>query len=232
MARHADGRNAINHGNGRAAALARWLRVMPPDRYTMLMLEVKVDGEWERVQGWRREEVNELLAATIEELAQDHANEVAQYSLMRVAWWCPDDEKYWTSRDLRVQAQLPEGATDAGQVFSGEHTNAMIQTQRHVEKMAGAYIGGMSGAMAALREANAQLRDECVDLREDNRSLRQRVSELELENMRLTALAEQAADTAEGLVEKVEQQDKQSNVIDMVTKAVAKNLQTQSSSSS
>lgn len=217
--RHADGRNSIKHGSGRVAGLARWLEKQPdnPD-FDTLCCELKSDGEWSRVQTWPRDQVHALLAELIDSLCQEYVDELGAYTTFRCAWWASETDRYWITRELRYQPNMGEG--EPGQVFAGDLQSANIQTQRHLEKMASVHVGGFQSAMTALKLTTETLRDECQELREENRQLRARVAELEGENAQLHTQAEQAADLAESLVQKAESDDKESNVISLITKSL------------
>jgi hypothetical protein len=220
MARHPDGRNSIKHGSGRVAGLARWLEKRPDNAlYDTLSLELKVDGEWQRLQAWSRDDVSALLADMINELCQDQANDSGAFSTFRCAWWASESEKYWTTRVLTYH---PEINGEPVQSFAGDAQSVAIQTQGALKELVVLFTSGIRAAQDALKESCVSVTAEASALREDNRALRERNAELEAEKAAAERSAEQAADLAEGLVERVEEADKQSNVVDMITKGLVK----------
>ena len=217
-------RSSLRDGNGRVARLARWLAQPPSsEKVDALVLEVKEDGEWKRLQIWKREEVQQQLATLIDGTVTDLANELGQYLTARVVWMETATGAYWTEHALRVQPEDMEGS----QAFDGTAQSIAIQNQRHQERTAGAAHALIASISITLRETNAQLRDtnqilstENARLREDLYESRERISELEQENARLAGMLEQAVDTAEAAGKKTAEDDKTGQVLQLVTAAM------------
>lgn len=220
-AQRQDGSHSIAHGSTRTARLARWLRKTPPGKeFDTLLLEVRVEGEWSRLQAWAVVDVSELLADDINATVQEYANEQGSFTTGRVAWWSEAGQKYWTTYDLRIAPEL-EGGEVTGQSFSGDVQSTNIQTQRHLEFMMRQHVGGVAVAMQALRETTSQSNARVVELLEENVELRRENLDLKAELLETQNLLNQALERAEGLAASAEEQDQQSNVVALVTKALS-----------
>lgn len=218
-----DNSTSIRHGSTRTARLARWLLKTPPNRteYTTLWLEVRVEGEWSRLQAWSLSDVTELLADDINATIQEYANEQGTFTNGRCAWWSEEHQKYWTTYDLRIAPEMGDGDQPVGQSFAGDVQSTNIQTQRHLEFMMRQHVGGISIAMGALRETTQMSNARVVELLEESIDLRRENTDLKEELLRTQALLDTALERAEGLAQEVENNDESSNVVALVTKAIA-----------
>lgn len=213
-------RKSLNHGAGRVARLARWLDQPRPkeSKYNILRLEVRVEGEWSPMQAWPASDVQQYLAETIDEIVRDYANEQGTFTVARLVWWSEELRAAWTSYDLRVAPE--DTGNDAGQSFSGDVQSTNIQTQRHLEFMMRQHLGGMACAMQTLRETQGLTASQLADALTQLGELRQRVHDLERENLELQNQLDQALTSAEAMAEAKEEADEQSNVIQLVTTAM------------
>jgi hypothetical protein len=190
-------------GNGRTARLARWLRELPKrTQVDVLVLEVKSDDGWNRVQCWDRKEVGQHLALAIDAAVTDLANEVGAFVTAKVAWWDSAAGTYWTEHALRAQ---PEGM-QGQQAFSGDAQSAAIQTQRGLERVMSAYMGGIETSQAMLRDSASIAQENFRASQTELMLLREKVAQLELENGQLAAQLEEALSAAERIEEKSESQ--------------------------
>jgi len=218
-------RASLRDGNGRAARLARWLEQKPSaPEIDHLAFEWKNDGEWVRVQLWRRDEVSPALAGPIDAAACELANELGQYLTARVVWCDPKSGAYWTEHALRVQ---PEDF-DGEQAFDGSTANVAIQTQRALERMLSMAGGSQMQANTCLREANGQLLEsnrmlggENTRLREDLYASRERVGELEQEVARREQLLERAIEAAELAEQRGKDDTQTGQVLQLVQRALS-----------
>lgn len=187
----------ILDGNGRVARLARWLRELPKRREVdTLVLEMKSEDGWQRMQSWDRADAGMHLALPIDAAVTDLANEIGAYCTFKVAWFNSKDNTYWTEHALRAQ---PEGMTQ-GQSFSGDAQSAAIQTQRALERMVGAFMGGIETSANHLQrqaENNQALYEHAMG---ELTLARERIARLERENVELESqLAQVEAERDEAI---------------------------------
>lgn len=220
-----DGVQSIRHGSMRTARLARWLDKLPASpTVDTLLLEVRSEGEWSRLQAWERSDVSAQLADTINETIQEYANEQGSFTTARVAWWDEKLEKYWTTYDLRVPPEMGDGS-DGGQAFSGDVQSTNIQTQRHLEFMMRQHVGGVAVAMQALRQTTETSNARVVELLEEVMQLRHDNLELKEQLLKTEAALEAALERAESISAEAEENEQQSNVVALVTKALTNQQQ-------
>lgn len=215
MAREAP-RQSLKHGSTRIARLARWLDQPrhAATTYNVLRLEVRVDGEWSCMQAWGSKDVTHHLAETINELLCEYANEQGAYVAGRCVWWSEEHASYSTSYDVKVQ---PDDLGDAGgQAFSGDVQSTNIQTQRHLEFMMRQHMGGVGMALTALRETLGTTKTELLECLEELASLRHEVHELRAAKLELESQLEQALSRAEEIQAEKDEQEGQSNVIQLI----------------
>lgn len=193
----------ILDGNGRTARLARWLRELPKRKEVdTLVLELKTEDGWQRVQSWDRADAGMHLALPIDSAVTDLANEIGAYSSFKIAWYESKSGAYWTEHALRAQ---PDGLT-AAQSFSGDAQSAAIQTQRALERLVGQFMGGLETASTHLqRQADntQQLYEhtlgELTLARERIARLERQVVELEAQVSEVEAQRDEALERAEEL---------------------------------
>jgi hypothetical protein len=222
---------SLRDGNGRTARLARWLQQSPSAaQVDSLVLEIKQDGEWQRLQIWPRDEVSQALASVIDSTVTELANELGAYITARAAWFNLERQAYWTEHALRVQ---PEDL-DVTQAFSGDAQSIAIQNQRHQERIVGVHIGGFNSAIHAMRETNADLRSMKDQVNAENLTLREQLYTAQSDVLRLEAelaKVQQMLDDALVIIEKAPepgndngQSDQSKQVIQMITAAVGQHM--------
>lgn len=201
---------SLRDGNGRVARLARWLSSEPCAGADLLRLETRNDGEWECVQAWPRDAVGQHLAADIDALMCELANELGAYVVGRVAWFQSETATYWTSHALRVQ---PEDLGAMAQAFSGDATSQAIQLQRHQETVFSLNMQTAVRHHATLERMNElqhvqleRLSLENAKLREELWASQRRVVELETDAARAIAMAEDALSQAERVQKDAEEE--------------------------
>lgn len=185
-------------GNGRVARLARWLRERPSSAdVDTLVFELKNDGEWDRVQTWRRDAVTLSLANMIDAMAQDSANELGAFVHVRAAWWCSATNVYWTAHQMKVQ---PDNM-GAQQAFSGDGQSVTIQLQNNLHKMITLHTIGIGEGVALAREQAQDVRERSRRAERECDELRARVAILEREKLEFERRCQQLEDDLEAAVE-------------------------------
>lgn len=205
-------------GNGRAARLARWLRDKP-SRPTIdtLVLEVKSDGGWTRLQCWVRSDVDLYLAAIIDEAVSDHATEVGAYLTARVSWLDSASGEIWTEHALRAQ---PEGMS-ASQSFAGDATSVAIQTQLAAERLGNMYMGGIDSAVQLTRSSAEMAHANFEAAQADNVILREKISRLESDIADLERQLDEALAHAEAAEESTQKDTRGQQLTQLMTAIIA-----------
>lgn len=208
-------------GNGRTARLARWLREVPKRKeLDTLVLEMKSDDGWQRMQCWDRAEAGMHLALAIDAAVTDLANECGAFVTCQVAWLDSKSGQYWTAHALRAQ---PEGM-GGQQAFAGDAQSAAIQTQRGLERLVGAYMGGIETSQR-MCERSAEIAQSAYEgAQNELMTLRERVQALERENAELSSQLEAAIDAGERLEAQKAQGDQQSQAMGLFQQLMASQL--------
>lgn len=208
----------ILDGNGRTARLARWLRDMPKRKdVDTLVLEMKSEDGWTRIQSWDRPDVGMHLALSIDSAVTDLANELGAYVTCKVVWLESKTGQAWTEHALRCQ---PEGMTQA-QAFGGDAASTAIQTQRALERLVGAYMGGIETSLR-LAERSSEIASQNYESSQAELGLlRERVITLEREKAELEAQLEEAISLAEKTEEEAKNGQKQQQVMSLMTSLIA-----------
>jgi hypothetical protein len=211
-------------GNGRVARLARWLRDRPAaEGVDLLVLEVRGEEGYERVQSWPRASVTVALASVIDSLVVDAANEQGSYLTARAMWWDTAKAIAWATFALRVH---PEGM-GTQQAFSGDAQNINIQFQRNLDRASALHMQCIGETIAMHRDAQDDTREraqraerECDELRarlnESERArldMERRVSELEDD---LSAAMELAEESTKKVEETKQEADESSALTRMI----------------
>lgn len=189
-------------GNGRVARLARWLREAPVRREVdQLVLEIKGEDGYERIQSWPRESVSSALAVTIDAMVTDAANELGSYLSARVSWWDSERGAAWSTFALRVQ---PDGMAGQ-QAFSGEGTSVTIQLQRNLERSIAMHLSGIGEGVALARDQAQDARERARRAEYECDRLRERVNALEDEKAALVAKLRETEDDLAAAMELAEE---------------------------
>lgn len=208
----------ILDGNGRTARLARWLRELPKRREVdTLVLEMKSEDGWTRVQSWDRPDVGMHLALPIDSAVTDLANELGSYVSCKVVWLESKTGQAWTEHALRCQ---PEGMTQA-QAFAGDASSTAIQTQRALERLVGAYMGGIETSMRLAQQSTEIAASNYESAQAELSLLRERVITLEREKAELETQLEEAISLAEKTEEEAKSGQKQQQVMSLMTSLIA-----------
>lgn len=208
----------ILDGNGRTARLARWLRDMPTRRdVDTLVLELKSEDGWTRVQSWDRSDVGMHLALPIDSAVTDIANELGAYVQCKVSWVDSKTGNTWTEHALRCQ---PEGMTQA-QAFGGDASSAAIQTQRALERLVGAYMGGIETSLRLAERSSEIATTNYESAQAELSLLRERVVALERDKAELELQLEEAVTAAERIEEDAKQGASQQQFMGLMTQLVA-----------
>lgn len=208
-------------GNGRTARLARWLRDIPKRKeLDTLVLEMKTDDGWQRMQCWDRVEAGMHLALAIDAAVTDLANECGAFVTCQVAWLDSKSGQYWTAHALRAQ---PEGMSGQ-QAFGGDAQSAAIQTQRGLERLVGAYMGGIETSQR-MCERSAEIAQAAYESRENEvMVLRERCALLERENAELGQQLEAAIEAGERLEATKQESSQQNQAIGIFQQLMASQL--------
>jgi hypothetical protein len=213
----------ILDGNGRTARLARWLRETPRRKEVdTLVLELKTEDGWARVQSWDRADVGMHLALGVDAHVTDLANEMGSYVTCRLSWVESATGNVWTEHALRAQ---PEGIAQ-GQAFGGDATSVAVQTQRALDRLVGAFMGGIETS-TRLSERAAEIASANYEGAQSELALlRERVVSLEREKAEVEMQLEEALSAAERLSEESQQGNQQSQVTGLITQLIASQQQT------
>lgn len=216
--KHAPAPAGILDGNGRVARLARWLREMPKPRdVDQLVLEMKSEDGWTRVQSWTRADVGMHLALPIDSLVTDLANEIGAYTSCKVSWISTESGEVWTEHALRAQ---PDGL-QVTQAFGGTAQDTAIQTQRALERLVGAFMGGIETS-SRLAERSAEIASANFEAAQAELGLlRERVIELERENADLEMQLEETVNSLEKTQTDQAQNAGKQQFTQMVTQLIA-----------
>jgi hypothetical protein len=208
----------ILDGNGRTARLARWLRETPRRKQVdTLALELKSEDGWARVQSWDRTDVGMHLALPIDAHVTDLANELGAYVTCRLSWLESATGATWTEHALRCQ---PEGIAQ-GQAFGGDAQSVAVQTQRALDRLVGAFMGGIETS-TRLSERAAEIATSNYEGAQAELSLlRERVVTLEREKAEVEMQLEEALSAAERLSAESQQGAQQSQVTGLITQLIA-----------
>lgn len=199
----------ILDGNGRTARLARWLREMPKRaQVDTLVLETKSEDGWTRVQSWERAEVGMHLALTIDALVTDMANEVGAYLTAKLVWVDSKTGEAWTEHALRAQ---PEGL-QVGQAFAGGVQDVAIQTQRALERLVSAFMGGIETSTQSSARAAEIASSNFESAQAELQLARERIMQLEREKSELELELEQALGAAERIQQEAQSGAQQSQI--------------------
>jgi hypothetical protein len=208
----------ILDGNGRTARLARWLRDLPKrPQVDTLVLELKSEEGWARVQSWDRRDTGMHLSLPIDAHVTDLANELGAYVSCRLSWIESATGNTWTEHALRAQ---PEGMA-SGQAFSGDAQSAAVQTQRALERLVGAFMGGIETSTRLSERAAEIAASNYEGAQADLALLRERVVSLEREKSEVELQLEEALSAAERISAESQQQGQQQQVTGLITQLIA-----------